>query len=125
MPLHLTQRTAQWNAYKVYKGELFVGEIDNAVTWDEYSAFIKANGAKAITFNLDSCAQTNVLPEILKSHRLEKVNGQILGITVISFSSCWSNIQNWWAENVFCLAAWEKNLRVLPCNVALWIRGQV
>lgn len=87
MPLHLTQRRAQQNAYKVYRDEFFVGEIDNAITQNEYSPIIKPNGAKAITFNLDSCAQANVLPEILKSHRLEKVNEQTLGITVISFSS--------------------------------------
>lgn len=86
MPLHLTQRRAEQNAHKVLKGELFVGKIDNTVTQDEYSTFIKATGAKAITF--ESCAQTNVLPEILESQRLEKVNGQILRIIVISFSSC-------------------------------------
>lgn len=88
MPLHLTQRRAEQNAHEVLKGELFVGKIDNTVIQDEYSTFIKATGAKAITFNFEFCAQTNVLPEILKSQRLEKVNGQILGIIVISFSSC-------------------------------------
>jgi len=88
LPLHLTQRGAQQNGYRVYKGELFVAEIDNAVTRDEYSTFIKENGAKAITFNFGCYAQTNILLEIMKSHRLEKVNGQILGIAVISFSSC-------------------------------------
>lgn len=118
----LTQRWTQQNEYSIYKAGLFVREIDNSVTQDEYSILIKANGAKSSTSNRDACAQTNVLPAILKSHRLEKVNEQILGIIIINFYSCYRNIQNRWAENVFCLAAWENNLKVLPCKNGQCIR---